>query len=156
MSDRWDRYFLDIALRSAAMSRDPNTRVGAVLVGPDREIRGTGYNGFPRGIADTAERLNNRDLKLRLTVHAERNAVLNCVRVGIPTKGCSLYLAATDGSGAIWGGCPCTGCTIELIQAGITTIVAHPFKAVPSRWRDDIEFARTLLAEAGVAYREVP
>ncbi len=156
MSDRWDRYFLDLALRSAAMSYDPSTQVGAVIVGPDREVRGTGYNGFPRGIADTAERLNNRDLKLRLTVHAERNAVLNCSRVGIPTKGCTLYFIATDDSGGTWGGCPCTGCSTELIQAGIAAVVSPPFKAGPSRWRDDVEFARTLLAEAGVTYREVP
>ncbi len=155
MTPRWDRYFLDLALRSAAMSCDPNTQVGAVIVGPDREVRGTGFNGFPRGIADTPERLNDRDLKLRLMVHAERNAILNCARVGVSTKGCTLYFIATDGSGATWGGCPCTACCLEIIQAGITTVVSYPFKAVPSRWRDDIAFASTVLAEAGVEYREV-
>ena len=155
MTDRWDHHFLDMALHCAAMSKDPNTRVGAVLVGPDNEVRGTGYNGFPRGIADTSARLNDRDLKLRLMVHAERNAILNCARAGIQTKGCTLYLAATDHTGAVWGGCPCTACSLEIIQAGIATVVAHPFKAVPSSWRDDIAFASVVLAEAGVAYREV-
>lgn len=155
MSDRWDRYFLDLALRSAAMSRDPNTQVGAVLVGPGREVRGTGFNGFPRGIADTPARLGDRSLKLRMMVHAERNAILNCARVGISTKGCTLYLAATDSTGATWGGCPCTACTIEIVQAGISAVVSPPFKAGPSHWREDTDFAGILLAEAGVVYREV-
>lgn len=155
MTDRWDRYFLDLALRSAAMSKDPRTQVGAVLVGPDREVRGTGFNGFPRGIADTAERLNDRDLKLRLMVHAERNVILNCARVGIPTKGCTLYFAATDHTGNVWGGAPCCACAIEIVQAGIATVVSPPFKIAPSHWREDIEFAGTVLAEAGVGYREL-
>ena len=96
MSDRWDQHFLQLAIDHARMSKDPSTRVGAVIVGPDREIRSSGFNGFPRGIEDTAERLADREMKLRLIVHAEMNAVLNAVRGGAQVKGCSLYLAATD------------------------------------------------------------
>lgn len=155
MTERWDRHFLQLALDHARMSKDPSTRVGAVIVGPDREIRSMGFNGFPRGIADTPERLNNREVKLFIIVHAETNAILNAVRVGIPTKGCTLYLAATDDSGAVWGGPPCTRCTVEVIQAGIVEVVTHPPKNVPSRWADDLAFAEVLLKEAGVAYREV-
>ena len=74
MSERWDRYFLDLALLNAQMSKDPSTKVGAVIVGPDREVRSMGFNGFPRGIADTRERLECREVKLDLVVHAEMNA----------------------------------------------------------------------------------
>jgi dCMP deaminase len=155
MSERWDRHFLQLCLVHASMSKDPSTQVGAVIVGPDLEIRSTGFNGFPRGVADTMERLHNRELKLKLIVHAETNAILNAARIGVSVKGCTLYLAATDSSGGIWGGCPCTRCTVEIIQAGITEIVSHPFKSVPSRWKDDIEFSRFVLVEAGVNYREV-
>lgn len=152
---RWDDYFIRLSLESARMSKDPSTKVGAVVVGPDREVRAMGFNGFPRGIADTAERLNDRDTKLSLVVHAELNAVLSAARVGVPLKGCTMYLAATDASGAIWGGPPCTRCTVEIIQAGIAEIVSLPFKNVPSRWKDSVEAARQLLAEAGIAYREI-
>jgi len=152
---RWDRHFLSLAECHARMSKDPSTRVGSVIIGPDREIRSAGFNGFPRGIADTAERLGNRTEKLRLVVHAEMNAVLAAARVGIPLKGCSLYLVATDNSGAIWGGPPCVRCTVEIIQAGITEIVTWPFKSVPSKWLADITTARELLLEAGIGYREV-
>lgn len=113
--NKWHTHFLDIALACARMSKDPNTQVGAVIIGPDREIRSTGFNGLPRGIADTPERLMYRDTKLRLIVHAEMNAVLNAARHGVALKGCILYLACTDASGKVWGGPPCTRCTVELI-----------------------------------------
>lgn len=155
MTDRWDRHFLKLALDHARMSKDPSTRVGAVIIAPDREPVSDGFNGFPRGIADTSERLSNRDLKLKIVVHAEMNAVLNAARMGHRTKGCTLFLAATDDSGAVWGGPPCTRCIVELIQAGIAEIVSFAPKAVPSRWEADLSFARSLIAEAGIAYREL-
>ena len=155
MSERWDRHFLEMALTNARMSKDPNTRVGAIIVGPDREMRSAGFNGLPRGIEDTAERLNDREIKLKLVVHGEMNAILNAARVGIPMQGCTLYLVATDNSGEVWGGPPCTRCTVEIIQAGIAEIVSFPFKSVPSRWQLDIEFARSIIKESGVRYREV-
>lgn len=154
MSERWHRHFLELALLNARMSKDPSTKVGAVIVGPDREIRSAGFNGFPRGIADTEARLNDRDTKLKLVVHAEMNAILNAVRVGVSVKGCTMYLAATDASGLVWGGPPCTRCTVETIQSGIAEVISHPFKDVPSRWKDDIALAGGLLEEAGVRYQE--
>ncbi len=155
MNNKWDRHFINLAIENAKMSKDPSTRVGAVIVGVDREVRSMGYNGFPRGIADTPERLNDRDEKLKLVVHGEMNAVLNAARIGVSVKGCTMYLAATDSSGAIWGGAPCVRCTVEIIQAGIAEIVAPPFKDTPSRWKDSIEQAKALLEEAGVKYRQV-
>lgn len=155
MSDRWDRYFLKLALLNAEMSKDPNTQVGSVIVGPDREVRSSGFNGFPRGIADTEERLHDRDTKLKLVVHGEMNAILGAARVGIPLKGCTLYLAATDSSGLIWGGSPCSRCTVEIIQAGIQEIVSFAPKNTPSRWHDDLAMARSLIEEAGIRYREL-
>lgn len=152
---RWDAHFLRLALEHARMSKDPSTKVGALIVGPDREIRATGFNGLPRGIADTPERLNDRETKLELVVHAEMNAVCNAARVGVAVKGCTMYLSATDASGLVWGGPPCVRCAVEVMQAGITTIVSRPFKDVPSRWRDSIEKARALLVEAGIEYREL-
>lgn len=155
MNDRWDAHFLRLSLENAKMSKDPSTKVGAVIVGPDREIRATGFNGLPRGIADTPERLNNRETKLELVVHAEMNAVLNAARIGVPVSGCTMYLSATDASGLVWGGPPCVRCTVEVMQAGITAIVSRPFKAGASRWRESIEKARLLLTEAGIGYREL-
>lgn len=155
MSERWDRHFLELSQFTARMSKDPSTRVGSVIVGPDREVRSSGFNGFPRGIEDTHERLHDREMKLRLVVHGEMNAILAAARVGVSVKGCTLYLAATDDSGAVWGGPPCTRCTVEIIQSGITEIVSYPVKAIPSKWHDDLLLARSLLTEAGITYREL-
>lgn len=153
---KWDLHFLGMCLFHSRMSKDPNTRVGSVIVGPDHELLSAGFNGFPRGIADTPERLADRDLKLKLVVHAEMNALLAGARTGMNLKGCTLYLACTDASGDIWGGPPCTRCMVEIIQVGIKEIVSIPQKTTPSRWKDDIRFARSLVEEAKIIYREAP
>lgn len=155
MSERWDRHFLGLAEYHSRLSKDPNTRVGSVIVGPDRELLSAGFNGFPRGIADTPERLSDRDLKLKLVVHAEMNALLAAARTGQRLKGCTLYLAATDDSGLIWGGPPCTRCTVEIIQVGISEIVSFPPKPAYSKWVTDLAFSRGLIEEAGIRYREI-
>lgn len=155
MSERWDRHFLGLAMYHSQMSKDPSTRVGSVIVGPDRELLSAGFNGFPRGIADTPERLADRETKLKLVVHAEMNALLAAARTGMRLKGCTLYLAATDDSGLVWGGPPCTRCVVEIIQVGIKEIVSYPVKSIPSRWHTDLATARRLIDEAGIAYREI-
>lgn len=154
MSLRWDHHFLSLALAHARMSKDPSTQVGAVIVGPSREILSAGFNGFPCGIADTPERLAHRDTKLSLVVHAEMNAILLAARVGTRLLGSTLYLAATDDSGAVWGGPPCVRCTVELIQAGIAEVVSFPEKA-KTKWHADLSLARALLSEADLVYREI-
>jgi dCMP deaminase len=152
----WDARFLEVATLVGSWSKDPSTKVGAVIVGPDREILTTGFNGFSRGIEDSTERLADRDTKLKLVVHAEMNAILNAARHGIALKDTTMYVTAADAvTGKIWGGPPCVRCTVETIQAGISKIVSLPFKDVPSRWLADLEQARELLSEAGVHYTEV-
>lgn len=155
MSEKWDKYFLRICAETAKMSKDPSTQIGAVIVGSNKEIISTGFNGFPRKIRDSFERLNNRERKLELIVHGEINAIMNAARNGISTNNCTLYFIATDSSGELWGGAPCLRCTVELIQAGIKEIVTLPFKTVPSRWQDSVKKAQAILQEAGVNYREV-
>lgn len=156
MSERWDRHFIKLAVENAKMSKDPSTCVGAVIVGPDREVRSMGFNGLPRGIKDSHERLHDREMKLSYVVHGEMNAVLNAARIGVSTRDCTLYLAAIDAeSGVIWGGAPCIRCTVEIIQAGIKEIVAPPFKTTPSRWKESVELSSLVLEEAGITLREV-
>ena len=83
MSAKWDIRFLKLATHISEWSKDPSTKVGCVVVGPDREIRSTGFNGFPRGIQDSDERLTNRDLKYPLICHAEENAIMHAARIGL-------------------------------------------------------------------------
>jgi len=154
VSDRWDRHFLQLCLDHARMSKDPSTRVGAIIVGPDKEVISAGFNGFPKGVVDSQERLNDRESKLELIVHAEMNAVLAAARIGAPLRGCTMYISATNNNGLIWGGPPCVRCAVEAIQAGITHIVSWPAKNVPSRWHDSLAKSKVILSEAGIDYRE--
>jgi len=154
MSERWDNHFLQLCLDHARMSKDPSTRVGAVIVGPDREIISAGFNGFPRGISDTKERLEHRETKLELVVHAEMNAILAAARAGISLRGCTMYIAATNHRGLIWGGPPCVRCAVEIIQSGMSEVVSWPEENVPIRWHASLAQARAILDEAAIIYRE--
>ena len=144
-ADKWDRRFLDLAFHIAAWSKDPSTQVGCVVVGPDREIRSTGFNGFPRGIEDTLNRLQDRARKYPLICHAEENAIMHAARIGVALKGCVAYVT--------WP--PCTRCARSLIQAGVETVVFPAEIAIPERWQDDFELSSAMFAEAGVAVRQV-
>ena len=143
MSEKWDKRFLALASHIAGWSKDPSTQVGCVVVGPDREIRSTGFNGFPRGIEDSIARLENRELKYPLICHAEENAIMHAARIGISLKGCTAYVT--------WP--PCSRCARSLIQAGVDEVVYPSESEIPERWADDFEIATSMMNEAGLAVR---
>ncbi|MCG8557996.1 MAG: dCMP deaminase family protein [Proteobacteria bacterium] len=142
---KWDRRFVELAAHISGWSKDPSTKVGCVVVGPDREIRSTGFNGFPRGVEDTLTRLENRDLKYPLICHAEENAIMHAARIGVSLKGCVAYVT--------WP--PCTRCARSLVQAGLREVVHPAGVHVPERWQADFALSMALLHEAGVATRTV-
>ncbi len=131
---------LPVAQAVASLSKDPSTKVGALIVGPAGEIRSSGWNGFPRGVRDEPQRYANRDLKHRLVVHAEQNAICNAARAGTPTEGCSLLVTALH---------PCRDCAKAVIQAGITTVYA-PAPNDNGLWAASFADAELLFNEAGV------
>jgi dCMP deaminase len=145
MSAKWDARFLDLATHIAGWSKDPSTKVGCVVVGQDREIRSTGFNGFPRGIADNPERLADRAQKYPLICHAEENAIMHAARIGLSLKDCKAYVT--------WP--PCTRCARSLIQAGVTEVVFPATCEVPERWADDFEMSIGMMTEAGLNIRPI-
>lgn len=136
------------------MSKDPSTKVGAVLVGPNKELRGAGFNGLPIGVADLAERYHDRETKLEMIVHAEMNAIVLAGRNGIATLGCTLYVMGFGADGICFSGPPCCRCAVHAIQAGVVACVAADID-VPERWRASTDRSMILMAEAGVEYRRV-
>ncbi len=150
-----DLDFLMLALRNSDYSNDPNTRVGAVIVSPAGHIISEGYNAFPTGIAETAERLSNREKKNCIVIHAEMSCLMQAYERLVPIRGCTLYLACTDDTEEVWSGPPCTGhCLKYLIQAGLTNIVGFPQKK-HTKWAEELTISRELLAEAKITYREI-
>ncbi len=143
VSDKWDARFIELARHISGWSKDPSTKVGCVVVGEDREIRSTGFNGFPRGIEDDSTRLDDRDQKIPLICHAEENAIMHAARIGVSLKGCVAYVT--------WP--PCTRCSRSLIQAGIVEVVYPEDIEIPDRWKADFELSGSMMEEAGIIVR---
>ena len=142
---KWDLRFLELAKQISTWSKDPSTKVGCVVVGADREIRSTGFNGFPRGINDDEERLTDREKKYPLICHAEENAIMHAARIGVSLKDSTAYVT--------WP--PCSRCARSLIQAGIREIVYPETGKIPERWIEDFTISDSMLNEAGVAVRTI-
>lgn len=130
--DHWHSRFLDLARHVAAWSRDPSTRVGAVIVRPDRTVASIGFNGFPRGVHDHPCRYNDRPTKYGLVVHAEANAILTARE---PLHGYTIYSTLMT----------CNECAKLIIQSGLSRVVAP--RPAPER---EQPVAMQMYAEAGV------
>ncbi len=143
-SDKWHNRFMDVAKLVASWSKDTSTKVGAVVVGPDKEIRSTGYNGLVRGVDDDIPERMERPTKYDFFEHAERNAVYNACRMGTSLIGCIIYVTAM----------PCPDCARAIIQAGIKTVVTYRFVEKEGQpqgtWRDKIGYSEQMFKEAGV------
>lgn len=133
----WIIRHLESAKHRATFSKDPSTKVGAVLVEPDyKRDHSYGYNGFPRGVKDI--NLTDRDYKYPRTVHAELNCILNSDR---NLKGHILFCTLA----------PCAGCAAAIIQKEIAVVyhIQENFTA-SNRWHESHAVAISMFEEAGV------
>lgn len=136
LNDKWNQRFLELAQHVAEWSKDPSTKVGAVLVDDKRRVIGLAYNGLSRKIIDSPERYQDRTVKYEIIVHAEVNAILNAVR---SPEGATLYSTFA----------PCPRCAAVIIQAGISKVV-YPAASLNDRWLEAQELSGKLFAEAGI------
>lgn len=146
--EKWDRFYLGLAKYYSQASKDPSTKVGVVLVSPNNRVVGLGYNGFAPGVDDTEERYNNRELKYKLVVHGEVNAIISA---GHEARGGTLYVYPSFALPPI-----CNECCKVAITAGVKTIVgfvADEDDDRALRWKDSIAIAKLLCDEAGINYR---
>lgn len=140
---RLQEWALGMAKHVAKLSKDPSTKVGAVIFDEKRRLVSAGYNGFARGVKDTQKRLNDRDTKLKLTLHAEKNAIL-------------FATAPLDGATIVVTHPCCSQCAAQVIQAGIKHVVwQKPSNDFILRWKDDLLLTYAQFAEAGVTVTEV-
>ena len=142
--EKWHIRFVRLAQEVSTWSLDPSTKVGCVLV-KNKRVVSTGYNGFPKNISDSFDRLLDREHKYEIIVHAEVNAVTTAALHGVSTEGCTAYVTFS----------PCSRCASVLINAGITSIYVAGGSIVPDRWLDNLILASKLLAEAGVSYTTI-
>lgn len=138
IATKWDHRFMALAEHIAQWSKDPSTKVGAVIVDKHRRVIGMGYNGFPRGVGDEPSRYADRPTKYKFVVHAEANAILNA---SVPVEDSTLYVTLA----------PCHECMKLIIQQGIKAIVSPPRQL----GREDV-VADTMIREAGIYHMCLP
>lgn len=137
---KWDKRFCELSKFVADWSKDPSAKVGAVVVSKRGGAAGLGYNGFPVGVEDSAERLQNKEVKLDMVIHAEQNALINA---GYKTEGSTIY---------VWGKPICSRCAGLIIQAGVKRVMALCPDATPatSKWHATGKRAIEMFTEAGI------
>lgn len=132
--DKWDIRFLKLAKEVSSWSKDPSTKVGAVIVRPNGSVCSVGFNGFAQRVKDTPERYADRELKYKLIVHGEINA-REFANESI--KGYTLYT---------YPFMPCERCAGPMIQAGIAKVVS--LENDNPRW--DFTYSKLQFEESGV------
>lgn len=141
----WDEYFMAMAHLNALRSKDPHTRVGACIVGPDNKVRANGYNGFPRGCDDDELPWGRTGpsmcTKYPFVCHAEMNAIMNAGSIQ-ELKGCRLYVVLH----------PCHECVKLIIQAGIIEVV-YAVNKYPSS--ESTQAATAMLTLARIPVRQL-
>ena len=118
----WNDYFLEIAKTVSKRSNCLRAQVGAVIVGQDKKIKATGYNGVPSKVVSCMElgfcyRIKNNipsgtKYETCRSIHAEQNAIIQAGQDRC--QGASMY---------IWGhNFICILCKRFIVQSGIETI----------------------------------
>lgn len=132
----WHTFLMGFARHAATQSKD-STQVGAVLVGENKEVLLTSYNGLPIGVSDLQERYQ-RPQKYLWCSHAESNLIAFAARNGIATNGKTVYTTHY----------PCSSCARTLIQSGIKCVVVGD--GVTNMPQEEFDVAETMFIEAGV------
>lgn len=140
LETKWMHRFMQIAKEVAAWSKDPSTKVGAVLVSRNKQILSTGYNGFPANIEDKEEWYNDRSIKYDLTVHAELNTILNAAKNGVNIKDSILFVTSLP---------VCKDCAKHVAQAGISAVVKEDIP-VDLRWKESNAIAEKIFSLSGI------
>lgn len=109
MRPNWTDYFLGLAKVISQRSHDIHTQHGCVITDQKHRILGVGYNGFARGLDDT-KLPKTRPEKYPWMVHAERNALSNCV------------VRPDNGIAYVTGQC-CNDCIMALWQEGVSKVI---------------------------------
>ena len=141
MDEKWDDRFIALANFVASWSKDPSTQVGAVIANSNtKRVVSMGFNGFPAGVEDTADRLGTREIKYEMVVHAESNALLFA---GPAAEGCTLYVTPLP---------PCARCAVLIIQAGISRVVCPTPDKSKEPWKTQSKISETMFGESGVQF----
>ena len=149
----WNDYFLEIAKTCASRSNCIRAQVGAVIVGEDKKIKATGYNGTPSKVVSCMElgycyRVENNIPSGTMyetcrSIHAEQNAIIQAGQDRC--KGATMYIY---GHNFI-----CILCKRFIVQAGIKDVYLQKETGAPVEYID-CEQIRQKLSESQVPVRK--
>lgn len=141
----WDDLFMTMVYLVAMKSKDESTHIGAVIVGPDNEIRSVGFNSFPRHINDDVPERQIRPERYSWMAHAECNSVYNAALTGVSVKGCRMYT----------NGVPCNVCMHAVINSGIIEVIVDKYwdDNNYNQWIEHAARTKIAFAEAGIKLR---
>ena len=118
----WNEYFLEIAKTCASRSNCLRAHVGAVIVGEDKKIKATGYNGVPSKVESCAERgtcyriehniKSGTQYETCRSIHAEQNAIIQAGQDRC--QGAIMYIYGHE--------MICILCKRFIVQSGITDV----------------------------------
>src|SRR5574344_1561389 len=119
----WTEYFMDLAKTCATRSNCLRANVGAVIVGEDKKIKATGYNGTPSKVISCYElgkcyRIENKipsgtRYETCRSIHAEQNAIIQAGQDRC--KNATMYIYGHEFI--------CILCKRFIVQAGIKNVV---------------------------------
>lgn len=136
------KYFSTIVDGVASASKDPSTKVGALIVDENHRIISTGYNGFVAG-CDERYMSQERPLKYHLVIHAEANALLYANR---NLKGCILICTHA----------PCDNCLKHILQSGIREIYYKELGPVERLGLVEKKALRNLIVSTEPKVQQIP
>ena len=136
-NNKWDIRFMQLAKHIASWSKDPSTKVGAVIVDHRHRIVSVGFNGYPQNIPD--DDLDDRERKYAKIIHAEMNALLFAQR---EIEMATIY---------VWPMAPCSQCASAIIQSGIECVITQKATSEQyERWGDKIKLTEEMFESANV------
>jgi len=136
--DRLWNWAIGLAEHASILSKDPSTKVGAAIFDDKRRILSVAYNGFPRGVEDSQARLQDRETKYKMVLHAEQNAMAFATA---PLHGATMFCTHPC----------CTQCAAMAIQRGVKHVCwPTPDPEFVRRWSNDMTLSMEMFIEAGV------
>lgn len=144
--DKWDKRYIELSQLVSTWSKDPSTQVGAVIVRENKSIESVGFNGFPKGVKDTAERLEDRSIKYPLTIHAEENAMRFATNKDYTSSKIYVYPCQ-----------PCGPCLSKLAQNGLNDVITvrEVDSEMEKRWEASFNLSKEIAKEVGVHIKSI-
>lgn len=141
-----DYFMLELSERFSNFSKDPTTKVGAIICDKNYRVLSSGYNGLASNYPDDYSNIT-REEKHLISIHAEVNAILNAAKNGVNLSNSTIYASEH----------PCANCTAAIVNAGITRIVLREKTNLSlSTWGKSLEMSQKIIDSCNIELVKLP